>query len=98
MTCPTSLPLATRLTGLSFMGRVNQHNIRANAKDGDNRPPVTVKVRKENHKCHHVEIFGGSTVRYSPDKPLPCGARMWIETRAAVALADEHGEAFMHLE
>lgn len=77
---------------------VNQHNIKANAKDGGTRPPVTVKTSKKNHKCHNVEIYGGSLVRYSPDKPLSCGARMWIETRAAVALADEHGNAFDHLE
>ena len=84
--------------GLLKRIHVNMHNIKANAKDGGSRPPVTVKTSKGNHKCHNTAIFGESTVRYSPNKPLSCGARMWIETRAAVALADEYGNAFEHME
>lgn len=62
---------------------VNQHNIRANAK-GANLPVLTVKTYKENIKCNSVVIDGPSTVVYSPDKPLPCGAKVWIETEASV--------------
>lgn len=62
---------------------VNQHNIRANAK-GANLPVLTVKTYKENIKCNSVVIDGPSTVVYSPDKPLPCGAKVWIETEANV--------------
>jgi hypothetical protein len=62
---------------------VNQHNIRANAK-GANLPVLTVKTYKENIKCNSVVIGGPSTVVYSPDKPLPCGAKVWIETEAEV--------------
>ena len=83
--------------GLLKRIHVNQHNIKANAKDGGSRPPVTVKTSKQNHKCHNAVIYGRSVVRYSPDKPLSCGARMWIETKAAVALADEHGDTFDNL-
>ena len=33
-----------------------------------------------------VEILGESKVVYSPDKPLSCGARVWIETNAEVKI------------
>ena len=62
---------------------VNQHNIRANSKGG-NLPVLTVKTYKENIKCNSVKINGPSAVVYSPDKPLPCGAKVWIETEANV--------------
>lgn len=63
---------------------VNQHHIKANSKDGGNRPVLTVKDYKQNRKCNEVEINGPSKVVYSPDKPLSCGARVWIETEADV--------------
>lgn len=64
---------------------VNQHNIRANAK-GDNKPVLTVKTYKENIKCNAVKIAGPSEVIYSPDNPLPCGAKVWVETEADVVI------------
>ena len=63
---------------------VNQHVIKANAKNGTNDPVLTVKTYKENRYAHAVEIRGPSTVLYSPDKPLSCGAKVWIETYAEV--------------
>jgi hypothetical protein len=62
---------------------VNQHHIRANAKGAD-LPVLTVKTYKENRKCNRVVVHGPSTVVYSPDKPLSCGAKVWIETEAEV--------------
>lgn len=64
---------------------VNQHNIRAN-KDGGNRPVITVKTYNDNQYGHAVEILGPSKVIYSPDKPLSCGAKVWIETTAEVII------------
>ncbi len=63
---------------------VNQHLVKANRKDGGYRPVLTVKTYKENRKCHEVEILGPSTVIYDPDRPLPCGAQVWIETESEV--------------
>ena len=57
---------------------VNQHNIRANTK-GANLPVLTVKDYKQNRKCNEVEFINGRIV-YSPDNPLSCGAKVWIET------------------
>jgi len=64
---------------------VNQHNIRYNAKHPeDPKPVLTVKTYKENIKCDNVFIEGPSRVVYQPDKPLSCGAKVWIETDGAV--------------
>jgi len=69
---------------MKTMIHVNQHVIKANAKNGTNDPVLTVKTYKENRYAHAVEIRGPSTVLYSPDKPLSCGAKVWIETYAEV--------------
>jgi len=63
---------------------VNQHHIKANAKDGGSRPVLTVKTYKENIKCYQAEILGPCVVVYQPDDPLSCGAKVWIETEAEV--------------
>lgn len=63
---------------------VNQHRIRSNLKSGTNEPVLTVKTYKSNTYCNEVLINGPSKVVYSPDKPLSCGARVWIETEAEV--------------
>ena len=65
---------------------INMHKIRANKKHGKNEPVITVKTYKTNTYGHEVEILGYSKVVYSPDKPLSCGARVWIETDAEVKI------------
>jgi hypothetical protein len=63
---------------------VNQHVVKANAKTGANDPVLTVKTYKTNTYAKEVVIDGPSKVVYSPDKPLSCGARVWIETESPV--------------
>jgi len=63
---------------------INQHVIRANARNNENKPVITIKTSKRNIYAHKVDIGGASTVVYSPDKPLSCGAKVWIETDAPV--------------
>ena len=68
---------------------VNQHNIKSNSK-GANLPVITVKDYKQNRKVNHaavVDADGKALVKiiYSPDKPLPCGAKVWIEPELEVA-------------
>ena len=65
---------------------VNMHKIRANKKNGTNDPVLTVKTYNSNTYAHEVEIVGKSKVIYSPDKPLSCGARVWIETQDEVKI------------
>lgn len=64
---------------------VNQHVVKANKKNGVQNPVLTVKTYKENIYAQEVEILdeSGSVIAkivYSPDKPLSCGARVWVET------------------
>ena len=63
---------------------VNQHVVRSNSKSGERSPCLTVKTYKDNTYANSVEIDGPSRVVYSPDKPLSCGAKVWIETEAKV--------------
>lgn len=65
---------------------VNQAHIRKNirAEDDDRVPVLTVKTYKTNRYTNSVVIHGPSKVVYSPDKPLSCGARVWIETEGEV--------------
>lgn len=65
---------------------VNQHEVKANNKNGTNNPVLTIKTYKTNTYAHEVSIKGESKVIYSPDKPLSCGARVWIETQARVEI------------
>ena len=71
---------------------VNQHNIKANAK-GANVPVLTVKDYKNNRKGNRAVIKDaeGSVVAtfiYSPGDPLPCGAKVWVETELEVEIYD----------
>lgn len=65
---------------------VNQHVIKANRKNGVENPVLTVKTYKENRYAHEVEVVGPSKVVYSPEKPLSCGAHVWIETQSEVII------------
>lgn len=65
---------------------VNQHVIKSNAKTGERNPTLTVKTYKSNDYAHSVTINGPSRVVYSPDKPLSCGAKVWIETDSEVVI------------
>ena len=62
------------------------HKIRYNKKHGTNDPVITVKTSHSNRYAHEGEIRGPSTVMYRPEKPLSCGARVWIETDSEVNL------------
>lgn len=66
---------------------VNQHNIRKNHTSDQQLPVLTVKTYKGNTYANRVEIQGPSQIVYSPDKPLSCGARVWIETDSPVITA-----------
>jgi hypothetical protein len=67
---------------------VNQHNVKKNSKLSTKRKVkvLTVKTYKSNTYCNEVEILGNSKVIYSPDKPLSCGAKVWIETNDNVKI------------
>jgi hypothetical protein len=68
---------------------VNQHNIRFNSKNGLVKPVFTVKEGKKNTYSNEVKVncsCGKEAVKivYSPDKPLSCGGKVWIESKSEV--------------
>ena len=65
---------------------VNQHVIKSNRKNSVEEPVLTVKTYKSNTYAHEVNIKGNSKVVYSPNKPLSCGAHVWIETESEVEI------------
>jgi hypothetical protein len=66
---------------------INQHVIKRNAKTGEREPVITVKTYKNNIYGHEVYVDGPCKIVYSPDKPLSCGAKVWIETQDKVRVA-----------
>ena len=63
---------------------VNQHIIKQNRKNNESKPVLTVKTYNSNRYARSVQILGPSTVVYRPEKPLSCGATVWIETESEV--------------
>lgn len=77
---------------------VNQHVIRSNHKSGSREPVITCKNYKENQYGHQVIIYGNDgteacRVIYSPDKPLSCGARVYIETHNEVEVVQNQAKS-----
>lgn len=75
---------------------INQHNIKHNRKNPDDRKPViTCKTYKDNLYYNNVNILNKSTgevlgqIIYSPDKPLSCGANVWIELDTEIVEVEE---------
>jgi len=68
---------------------VDQHAIRRNKKNGTREPVITVKQGRTNRRGTGAVIPGGCKVVYSPDKPLPCGATLWIQTDYPVEVEGE---------
>lgn len=65
---------------------VNLNKIRANAKHGTKDPVITIRKGSKTEYANEVELLGSSRVVYSPDKPLKCGAKVWIECEDARAV------------
>jgi hypothetical protein len=68
---------------------VNRQIIDRNRKNKERNPVITVKDYKNNRytECAEIVDKDGNVVArvvHSPDKPLSCGARVWIETELEV--------------
>jgi len=60
-------------------------------KNGINDPVITCKDYKQNRYGNRVEILDENdkvvaTVKYQPNKPLSCGAKVWIETQNKIVI------------
>ena len=66
---------------------INQHNIKHNRKVNvsERKPVITCKTYKTNEYHHSIDLICSETgkvlgsLMYSPDKPLSCGANVWLE-------------------
>ena len=63
---------------------VNQHNIKANRKNGTNIPVLTCKTYNTNEYAHEAILYDKDgneigRVVYRKDNPLSCGAHVWME-------------------
>lgn len=69
---------------------VDRHIVAKNVKQGRRDPAITVQTSKGSHKASRVFWDGPSffvQAGVNPTiKPLNCGARLWIETKAEVIL------------
>ena len=65
---------------------VTHHIITKNRKTGARHPVLTVKTYKSNTYASEVTGDGPFRVVYRPDKPLPCGAQVWIESDGDVVV------------
>ena len=65
---------------------INRNIIQSNAKHGRKEPVVRVEENGIVKYCMEVEILGPPRMIYRPDKPRPCGAKLWIETDAEVKM------------
>lgn len=76
---------------------VNQHKIRANRVLPKRKaePVITVKDYKQNRYGFTADIIDENTgdvvasVVYRPEKPLSCGAVLWVETDNPVVVDGE---------
>lgn len=62
---------------------VDRRIIAQNRKSGADEPAITIQTSRGSVKARRVNIQGPCTFIQSA-KPLSCGARLWVETRAAV--------------
>lgn len=60
---------------------VCKNTILSNLKHGTNNP--TIRVSRSKHgkpvRVHKFEFNGSGRIVYSPDSPMPWGARVWVE-------------------
>lgn len=73
---------------------VNQHNLRRVLKGGAHASACTeelyvytVQYKGKSHPCNEVTIHGQSQAVNSINKPLSCGARLFIQTTGSVTLS-----------
>jgi len=63
---------------------INRNVIQRNEKNNTLLPVCRVDLQGKTWYGSEVDILGPSKMIYSPDKPRPCGAKLWIETEAEV--------------
>jgi hypothetical protein len=77
--------------------RVNQHRIRANINKEpvDLEPPISIKSTRRRKVIYgnNIKIYDSNNnvvaeIVYRPNKPLSCGARVWIIAKGPISVDD----------
>lgn len=73
---------------------VNRNRIGSNAKHGTEMPVIAVKKGSSNRYGNQVDILDTNgdvvaSIIYSPQNPLSCGAKVWIQTKNPVVIYGE---------
>jgi hypothetical protein len=63
---------------------INRQRLASNRKHKENHPVVVVDRGKKRKYCHELEIAGPCRLVYRPDRPLACGATLWIEVQPQI--------------
>lgn len=73
---------------------VDRRIVAQNVKAGKNAMAITVQTSKGPMKARSVNILGSSEFVQAGGKikPLSCGARLWIQTRAALEVIQDDTE------
>ncbi len=71
---------------------VAKQAISCNLKNNTNDPTIIVRTGNKSSRFHNVVVKGLSEIKQAQEKPLACGARVWIETFGTVIGTNEHGE------
>ncbi len=75
---------------------VMQENLQSNRKHGTRLPVYTVKRGRLTYHCRSVRINGASQLVSHEDTPLSCGARLWLQTKAALELSPHGSDVTEH--
>lgn len=68
---------------------INRQVIQHNAKYNKQLPVCRIQIGSVIKYSMGVNIQGPSRMIYSPNKPQPCGAKVWIETESKLELINE---------
>lgn len=71
---------------------INKHRIQQNLKQQNFVPVITVKHRDQNIYGFSAKINGPCEIVYRPEKPLDCGAVVWVETHSLVEVYSTYNQ------
>ena len=64
---------------------INRHTMNKNRKHGLDDTPIGIEQSGQPKVyAQRVWILGPCAINHNPEKPLKCGAKVWIETKAPI--------------
>ena len=63
---------------------INRNIIQSNSKHNKQDPVIRIQEGDKTTYAMSITINGPSKMVYNPNKPLRCGAKLWIETNSEI--------------